>query len=155
MTAAALLANLAAQGIELTLTERGTLRYRGDRAAVDAWLPEIRTHKPELIGLLRDRQPPAIPSLTAEQRADVTESLAERAAIMQHDGGLPRQQAEVQAARAMRVYRCRVTDHPNDWLTMIAPGCDLEEARRELISRFGPERLIDVLEHGDRGVPKA
>ena len=155
MTAATLLADLEAQGIELTLTEHGTLRYRGDKAAVDGWLPEIRDHKPELIGLLRDRHPAAIPPLTAEQQTDIAEAIAERAAIMEYDGGLPHQQAEVQAARAMRVYRYRVTDHPLEWLTLIAPGCDLEEARQTLIWRFGAHRLIDVLEHGEKGALKA
>lgn len=52
--------------------------------------------------------------------------------------------AQTQAERATRVYRYRVTDHPNDWLTLIAPGCDLEEARAELQWRFGAARLLAV-----------
>jgi hypothetical protein len=46
----------------------------------------------------------------------------------------------------MRVYQYRLTDKPDTWLTMLAPGCDLDEARRSLVLRFGPERLIDVRE---------
>lgn len=146
MTAATLLADLEAQGIELTLTEHGTLRYRGDKAAVDGWLPEILDHKPELIGLLRDRHSPTIPPLTAEQKAAITEAIEERAAIQEHDGGLSRSQADRQATRAMRIYRYRVADHPHEWLTLIAPGCDLEEARRTLVGQFGAARLIAVEE---------
>jgi hypothetical protein len=46
----------------------------------------------------------------------------------------------------MRVYRYRLIDKPDTWLTMIAPNCDLEEARRCLRLRFG-ERLTYVVEH--------
>ena len=50
----------------------------------------------------------------------------------------------------MRVYRYRLIDKPDTWLTMIAPDCDLEEARRSLRLRFG-ERLAAVVEHPHRG----
>jgi hypothetical protein len=76
----------------------------------------------------------------------IQEAIEERAAILEFDADLPRTQAEAQATNAMRVYRYRVTDKPHDWLVMIAPGCDLEEARRILIGRFGETRLIDVRE---------
>jgi hypothetical protein len=46
----------------------------------------------------------------------------------------------------MRVYRYGLLDKPGTWLTMIAPDCDLEEARRSLVLRFG-ERLTAVVEH--------
>lgn len=46
----------------------------------------------------------------------------------------------------MRVYRFRLTDRPEVWLTMLAPGCDLDDARHALTLRFGPERLIEILE---------
>jgi len=49
----------------------------------------------------------------------------------------------------MRVYRYRLIDKPDTWLTMIAPDCDLEEARRSLRLRFG-ERLTAVVEHPHR-----
>ena len=49
----------------------------------------------------------------------------------------------------MRVYRYRLIDKPDTWLTMIAPDCDLEEARRSLRLRFG-ERLAAVVEHPHR-----
>ena len=49
----------------------------------------------------------------------------------------------------MRVYRYRLLDKPDTWLTMIAPDCDLEEARRCLRLRFG-ERLTEVVDHLQR-----
>ncbi|NCA70191.1 MAG: hypothetical protein EOM91_08785 [Sphingobacteriia bacterium] len=63
---------------------------------------------------------------------------------MEYDGSLPRQQAEDQATRDMRVYRYRVADHPYVELTLIAPGCDLDEARATLIWRFGADRVIEI-----------
>jgi len=53
----------------------------------------------------------------------------------------------------MRVYRYRLIDKPDTWLTMIAPDCDLEEARRSLRLRFG-ERLTAVVEHRHRRLPR-
>lgn len=52
MTAAELLPALQSAGVVLFVTEQGTLRYRGDQAAVEQWLPEIRAHKAELIACL-------------------------------------------------------------------------------------------------------
>jgi len=53
----------------------------------------------------------------------------------------------------MRVYRYRLIDKPDTWLTIIAPDCDLEEARRSLRLRFG-ERLTAVVEHRHRRLPR-
>jgi hypothetical protein len=47
----------------------------------------------------------------------------------------------------MRVYQYRLVERPDTWLTLLAPGCDLADARRSLALRFGPERLIEVREH--------
>jgi len=47
----------------------------------------------------------------------------------------------------MSVYRYRLTDKPGTWLVLIAPGCDLDEARRVLENQFGAERLIEVVEN--------
>lgn len=94
--------------------------------------------------------PAAPPDLTADERADVREALDERAAIMEFDGGLPRPEAEVQAARLMRVYRVRVAmgeGEPDRWAVMLAPGCVLPEARRAAALQFGAERVREVIEH--------
>lgn len=145
MNAATLLANLRAAGVRLAVTERGTLRYRGDERTVDCWLPQIRQRKGELLALLSANATP--PPLTPAQRNEIREVIAERAAIQEHDGGLSRPDAEAQAHRAMRIYRYRLTDRPADWLVMIAPGCELDEARQTLIGRFGVERLLEIQRH--------
>jgi hypothetical protein len=73
----------------------------------------------------------------------IEEHLGERAAIMEFDGGLPRDQAETEARRALQVFKYRITDSPDSWLVLIAPGCDLDDARESLRRRFG-SRLVDV-----------
>lgn len=145
MNAATLLANLRSAGVRLAVTERGTLRYQGDPSTVDQWLPRIRQYKAELLALLSTDI--GLSPLTPEQRNGIREAIAERAAIQEHDGGLSRPEAEAQARCAMRVYRYRLTDRPADWLMMIAPGCELDEARQSLIARFGRERLLEVQIH--------
>ena len=49
----------------------------------------------------------------------------------------------LEAHKALRVFQYRLTDNPDAWLVMIAPGCDLDEATEGLRARFG-KRLIDV-----------
>ena len=107
----------------------------------------IRANKPELLALLRKAKPHAPPPLSAADREAIREAIAERAAIREFDGGESRQVAEREARSAMRVYRYRLADRPDAWLTMIAPGCDPDEARRSLELRFGAERLTEVREH--------
>lgn len=142
---AALLVDLTAAGISLSLTGRGTLRYQGDQCAVERWLPQIRQHKAELLALLAANPEP--PPMTQEQRDGIREAVEERAAILEYEAGMPRPQAEARAASAMRVYRYRLIDRPADWMVMIAPGCDLDEARRTLIAQFGTERLLEIQRH--------
>jgi len=54
-----------------------------------------------------------------------------------------RQRCRRDTRHAMRVYRYRLIDKPDSWLTMIVPDCNLEEARRSLRLRFG-EKLTAV-----------
>ena len=145
MSATTLLANLRAAGVRLAITERGTLHYQGDQGAVDHWLPRVRQCKTELLALLSADTGP--PPLTSDQYEGIREAIAERAAIQEHDAGFSRSEAEALARSAMRVFRYRLTDRPADWLVMISPGYELEEARRRLIDRFGRERLLDVQIH--------
>ena len=77
----------------------------------------------------------------------VTEYLEERAAIMEYDGGLPREQAEAEARRALRVYEYRLVDNPDAWLVMIAPSCDLGQANMTCYNKFGSDRVIAVREY--------
>ncbi|MBK5965228.1 hypothetical protein CCR95_14305 [Thiocystis minor] len=141
---AALLETLATAGVRVRLGAPGKLKLSGDQSAIDRFIPEIRAHKAELLARLAANADPL--PLTQDQRDSIREAITERAAIQEYDGGLSRSEAENQATRAMRVYRYCLTDKPTDWLVMIAPGCDLDEARRTLVGQFGAGRLIDVRE---------
>ena len=44
------------------------------------------------------------------------------------------------------VYHYRLTDNPEAWLVMLAPGCDMEEARRVLDLQY-PGRVLAVRGH--------
>lgn len=94
-------------------------------------------------------------SLTPDERADVAEALAERAAIREYEGGEPRPVAEAAARSAMRVYRLRVrmgAGQPDASVILLAPGCDLAEATRAAHLRFGADRVVLVaLEWGGNG----
>jgi hypothetical protein len=55
MSAAELITTLQAEGLRLGLDDTGALRCYGDRTKVNAYLPAIRAHKPELLRLLAER----------------------------------------------------------------------------------------------------
>ncbi len=74
---------------------------------------------------------------------DIRERTEERAAIMEFDGGLSRQDADVAAAKSMRVYCYRVTDKPDSELVTLKPNVELTEATQELKERYG-DRLLEV-----------
>lgn len=89
------------------------------------------------------------PPLTATDREAIAEAIGERAAIQEHDAGLDRQEAEVQAETAMRVYQALIAmpdGRPPRWLVALMPGCDPTEARRSLALRFGVGRVLEVIE---------
>ena len=46
----------------------------------------------------------------------------------------------------LRIYRYRITDNPSAWLTVIAPGCDLDQVTRDLRARYH-DRLLAVQPH--------
>jgi len=77
---------------------------------------------------------------------NIREHFEERAAIREHDGGEPREKAEAEARKSMRVYEFKLSDNPSVWLTYLAPGVGLSEAEQSLRLRY-PERLISVREH--------
>ncbi len=142
MSADILLA-ISAAGVELAIGESGNLKVTGDRIEIDRWLPEIRAHKPELLELLSGTEPPP---LSADDNETIREAIEERAAIREFDAGESREVAEREARAAMRVFRFRLTDRPDTWMTMLAPGCALDQARHDLVLRFGAERVIEVRE---------
>ncbi len=127
------------------------MRARGDRLSVASRAPLtdqqrawIRAHKVELLRLLAGAVPAPL-DLTGEDR----EAAEERPTVRAPGGGESRERTAGDERFAMRVYRYRLIDKPDTWLTMIAPDCDLEEARRSLRLRFG-ERLAGVVEHPHR-----
>jgi hypothetical protein len=126
-------------GIELR-ANAGSLRLRADTAPPAKLLDQLREHKADLLALLS-----SLPPLTAENHEAIVEAIEERAAIREFDGGESSEAAEREARSALRVHRYRMTDKPDIWLTMIAPGCSLEDAARDLRGRFG-ERLLEVVE---------
>ena len=86
--------------------------------------------------------PPVPPQNTiSELHHNVRESLEERAAIMEYDGGLPRATAEHEARQSMHVYVYRHASKPDIDLFAIMPNCNLEEARESLALRFGSSFL--------------
>jgi hypothetical protein len=145
MTAADILCQAATAGLTFAMPEPGKLRVRGNEAVVARWLPAIRQAKPELLRILADPPP-----LTADDLADIEEAVAERAAIQEFDGHIPRPEAERQARASMRTYRASVAmpaGHPGEprWVTMLLPGVEtLAEARAAADWRFGPDRVLGV-----------
>lgn len=70
----------------------------------------------------------------------VREALAERAAILEHEAGIPHREASGLAMRAMRVYRIDGTDR-----VLVLPGVEIEEARQFAEARIGaPVQLTPV-----------
>lgn len=95
----------------------------------------IKTHKQEIIRQLSG----------AQLQQDIREQIEERAAIMEYDGGLSRQEAEQAAAAAIRVYCYRVKEKPNSELVAIMPNTELNEAYESLRLKYG-DRLLTVYE---------
>jgi hypothetical protein len=90
---------------------------------------------------------PPLPEADAEA---ITEATDERAAIREFEAGESRTAAERAARSAMRVYRVLVAmgdDAPARWLTMLAPGCDLDQATADACGRFGPDRVLEIHEY--------
>lgn len=138
-----LLAHLHQQGAAVS-AEGDTLRVRAPRGAIDPdTAARIRQHKPALLALLRYEMPADAPAPDSQA---IQEAIEERAAILEHDAGIARAQADAAAEQAIQagVYLFRISDRPQAWLTTICPGCDLEEARHSLALRYGA-RLLQVI----------
>lgn len=126
-----LLHQAEAAGVRLEI-EGGEIYAEG--ALNPAMIEQLRAHKAELLALLS----------RAELQESIREHFEERSAIREYDGHEPRQKAEAEAKNALRVYEYRLTDNPDNWLILLAPGCDLLEAERVLKNRFGPDRVVAV-----------
>ncbi len=95
MNPAAIIKDATADGVNLALSPTGTIKATGEQAAVNRWLPIIRDNKPAIVATLRAANEPVDP-----------EAIEERAAIMEYDGGLSREEAEA-LAHAMQTRRMR------------------------------------------------
>lgn len=147
-----LMKKIAGAGIDLEVGANGQgFTAHSDRPLTDQQRAYLRRHKDVLLSQLRQVEPQASPPpLTEGDREAVTESIDERAAIMEYDGGLSRADAEQEARAAMRVYQVRVAmpdNRPPRWCTMLAPGCDHPAAIDAANGQFGTTRVLDVIEH--------
>jgi hypothetical protein len=134
MTPAAIIREAAADGVSLALSPAGTIKATGDQVAVDRWLPVLRAHKPDILAALArpslsGTAPEFAARLSAEDQGhivagdirlgtvqafeqaaitreaqDLREHFEERAGILEYDAGLPRPEAELEAARITATY---------------------------------------------------
>ena len=88
MSAAELISSLESEGVRLSIDAAGVLRCHGDRAKVNAAMPRLKAHKPELLALLSTKPPAPAPdappidlSHTPARRADHQHAEAVRAMI--------------------------------------------------------------------------
>jgi hypothetical protein len=148
MTAMDVLREVAAAGGHVAV-DGGDLVVEAPQPLPAKLVGRLRAHKGALLAHLRGKrssEPSSAPagSLSREIQDAIDEALEERAGIHQFEGGLPRAEAERSARESMRVYEYRLADTPSTWLVLIAPGCDLPEARRVCERQFGHERVLDV-----------
>lgn len=110
-----------ADGVKLALSHSGTIKATGDGAAVNRWLATLKAHKAEILAALKAANDTAS-QFDAEA---VTEAHEERAAILEFDAGLEREQAERKA------WRCLFRDGT---LATIYP--DPPMSRRDMLERY-------------------
>ena len=132
MTPAVLIQQVQAAGGSIHATG-GKLKLSAPHPLPSVLVETLKAHKAEVLAYLGD-----------DLAENIREHFEERAAIQEHDGGLPKAEAEARAA--MRVYEYRLTDNPDIWQIMIAPGSDPLEAERSLRNRFGANRVLAVRE---------
>jgi TubC N-terminal docking domain len=100
MSPAALLVELDRQGFTLAVEGDGIRVTPASRLTVEL-RDRIRRHKPDLLLLLSPEvKAPAEPDTSpADLPSEWQELWGERAAIMEYDGGLPRERAEAEALK--------------------------------------------------------
>lgn len=74
MSAATIIQSARSDGVTLTLSPSGTIKAVGDGAAVNRWLPVIRTHKADIIGILKGAESEAA-NTPANPVADIQRAL--------------------------------------------------------------------------------
>ena len=100
MTTLELLENLQNRGVELT-PDGDLLRWRAPAGALTPALRQaLASHKTEVLAHLRGIID--LPVTRADWPEEWQEAYIERAAIMEYDGGLPREEAERRAEQLVR-----------------------------------------------------
>ena len=127
-----LLNDITNAGLNISLVG-DQLRIANPEKLNDSLRDLIRANKSEIIKYFSNTQ----------LLQDIRERTEERSAIMEFDGGLSRQDADVAAAKSMRVYCYRVKSKPNSELTVIMPNTELPEAIEKLKEKYG-DRLLSV-----------
>ena len=127
-----LLNDITNAGLNISLVG-DRLRIANPEKLNDSLRDLIRANKSEIIKYFSNTQ----------LLQDIRERTEERSAIMEFDGGLSRQDADVAAAKSMRVYCYRVKSKPNSELTVIMPNTELPEAIEKLKEKYG-DRLLSV-----------
>ncbi|MBV5275630.1 MAG: hypothetical protein JZU52_18995 [Lamprocystis purpurea] len=148
MHALEVLTRLESFGVTVMASE-GMVHVSPRAAVTDEVRDLVRTHKPALLSLLT-RRPVPVPPLPEADAEAITEATDECVAIRKFEAGESRTAAERAARSAMRVYRVLVAmgdDAPARWLTMLAPGCDLDQATADACGRFGPDRVLEIHEY--------
>jgi hypothetical protein len=67
MNPLAIIEQAKADGVIIALSAADTLKATGDGAAVNRWLPTLREHKVEIIGILKPGAAQATPPMTGKQ----------------------------------------------------------------------------------------
>jgi hypothetical protein len=100
MSPSDLLTAATSAGLALRV-ESGALRVRGSPSALATWAPRLKAHKPELIALLQppSRQSKPAPVPAKEPATPICEVWEERCAILEHDAGLSRAEAQATCRR--------------------------------------------------------
>ena len=100
MTPATVIGGAHADGIILAVSSNGNIKAAGPRHAVNRWMSQIREHKTRIIVALKaDRTliPKASTPTSWCPLMAAKEAFDERAAILEFDAGLTREEAERQA----------------------------------------------------------
>lgn len=129
MSAAGLLDELEAAGVRLYPSEPGGLRVDAPRGVITPEIRDsLRRHKAEIIALL---QPPR-ESACGVDRIELLYLFEERAAIMEIDGGLSREDAVRLAAREVfdtpDKLRAYAEQHPAVQ-SLLRRGCEIVDVR--------------------------
>lgn len=136
MTPAVLIQQVQAAGGSIHATG-GKLKLFAPRPLPSVLVETIKVHKAEVLAYLGD-----------DPTENLREHFEERAAIREYDGHEPREKAEAEVRKALRVYEYRLRDYGDNgpWLIFLAPGCDLSQAEQALNNRFGSDRVLTVRE---------